>query len=82
MKKNQESNDNSLDIKDTLIKVLELTKEKGYMEINQMVAFLATEDPTYIPSVNGARDLLTKFDRDDYLQVLVKEFYENNKKGE
>ena len=75
-------NDNSLDIRDTLIKVLELTKEKGYMEINQMVGFLATEDPTYIPSANGARDLLIKFDRDDYLEVLVKEFCANNKKCE
>lgn len=72
------SNDNSLDIRDTFIKVLDLTKEKGYMEINQMVGFLATEDPTYIPSVNGARDLLNKFDRDEYLELLVREFYANN----
>ena len=76
------SNDNSLDVRDTLIKVLELTKERGYMETNQMVGFLATEDPTYIPSANGARDLLIKFDRDYYLEVLVKEFYANNKKCE
>ena len=72
------SNDNLLDIRDTFIKVLDLTKEKGYMEINQMVGFLATEDPTYIPSVNGARDLLNKFDRDEYLELLVREFYANN----
>ena len=30
------SSENSLNIKDTLIKVLELTKEKGYNEINQI----------------------------------------------
>ena len=76
------SNDNSLDIRDTFIKVLDLTKEKGYMEISQMVGFLATEDPTYIPSVNGARDLLNKFDRDEYLELLVREFYANNKKSD
>ena len=74
--------ENSLNIKDTLIKVLELTKEKGYNEINQIIGFLATEDPTYIPSVNGARDLLEKFERDEYLELLVNEFYTNNKKSE
>ena len=76
------SGENSLNIKDTLIKVLELTKEKGYNEINQIIGFLATEDPTYIPSVNGARDLLEKFERDEYLELLVNEFYTNNKKSE
>ena len=76
------SGKNSLNIKDTLIKVLELTKEKGYNEINQIIGFLATEDPTYITSVNGARDLLEKFERDEYLELLVNEFYTNNKKSE
>ncbi len=76
------SGENSLNIKDTLIKVLELTKEKGYNEINQIIGFLATEDPTYIPSVNGARDLLEKFERDEYLELLVNEFHMSNKKSE
>ena len=76
------SNDNRQDIIDTLVKVLDLTKEKGYNEINQMVGFLATDDPTYIPNSNGARDLLTKYESDNYLQVLVEEFYARNKKSE
>jgi len=72
------SGENTPNIKDTLIKVLELTKEKGYNEINQVIGYLATEDPTFIPSVNGARDLLEKFERDEYLELLVNEFVMNN----
>lgn len=76
------SNDNLSEVIDTFIKVLELTKEGGYNEISQMVGFLVSTDPTYIPSKTGARDLLNKFERDDYLVALVKEVYANNKKCE
>ena len=67
-----------LDAKEILIKVLELTKEAGYNEINQMVGYLATEAPMYFSYANGSRDLIKKYDHADYLAVLVKEFYANN----
>ena len=70
--------DNVLDVRETLIKVLELTKEAGYNEINQMVGYLATKDPMYFSYANGSRDLIKKYDHADYLAVLVKEFYANN----
>ena len=74
------SNESTMNAKDTLMKVLELTKEAGYMEVNQIIGYLVTEDPTYVPSKNGARELLEKYERDEYLEMLVQEFWMINGK--
>ena len=51
-------------------------KEKGYDPINQIVGYILSEDPTYITNHNGARTLICKVDRDELLQVLVKNYLE------
>ncbi|MDO5400201.1 MAG: IreB family regulatory phosphoprotein [Eubacteriales bacterium] len=50
-----------------------LTK-KGYNPINQIVGYLLTEDPTYITNYSGARSMICKIDRDELMQVLVREY--------
>ena len=50
--------------------------EKGYNPLNQMVGYLLSEDPTYITNHNSARTLICKVDRDELLQVLVKNYLE------
>ena len=47
-------------------------KEKGYNPVNQIVGYLLTEDPTYIPNYNNARSMISKLDRDELLQELVR----------
>lgn len=47
-------------------------KEKGYNPINQLVGYILSEDPTYITTHMGARNLIRRIDRDTLLQNLVK----------
>lgn len=54
--------------------VYEALTEKGYNPINQIVGYLLTEDPTYITNYNGARSMICKIDRDELMQVLVREY--------
>ncbi|MCL2194637.1 MAG: IreB family regulatory phosphoprotein [Oscillospiraceae bacterium] len=49
-------------------------EEKGYNPISQMVGYILSEDPTYITTHNNARSLIRRIDRDELLQVLVKEY--------
>lgn len=54
--------------------VYEALTEKGYNPVNQIVGYLLTEDPTYITNYNGARSMICKIDRDELMQVLVREY--------
>ncbi len=49
-------------------------EEKGYNPVSQMVGYLLSGDPTYITSHNNARALITKVERDELLEVLVKSY--------
>ena len=46
--------------------------EKGYDPINQIVGYILSEDPTYITNYNGARSLISKVDRDELLNEMVR----------
>lgn len=52
--------------------VFDALTEKGYNPINQIVGYLLTEDPTYITNYNNARSMISKLDRDELLQELVR----------
>ena len=54
--------------------VFDALNEKGYNPINQIVGYLLTEDPTYITNYSGARSMICKIDRDELMQVLVREY--------
>lgn len=58
----------------TLRSVYEALTEKGYNPVNQIVGYLLTEDPTYITNYNNARSMICKIDRDELMQVLVREY--------
>ena len=58
----------------TLRSVFDALNEKGYNPINQIVGYLLTEDPTYITNYNNARSMICKIDRDELLQVLVRNY--------
>ena len=66
------------DDKDNMRRILrsvyEALTEKGYNPINQIVGYLLTEDPTYITNYNGARSMICKIDRDELMQVLVRDY--------
>ena len=54
--------------------VFDALSVKGYNPINQIVGYLLTEDPTYITNYGNARSLICKIDRDELMQVLVREY--------
>ena len=54
--------------------VFDALNEKGDNPINQIVGYLLTEDPTYITNYNNARAMICKIDRDELMQVLVREY--------
>lgn len=61
-------------IKTSMKIVYEALKEKGYNPINQIVGYILSEDPTYITTNNNARNIISKIDRDDLLEALVKSY--------
>lgn len=69
--------DKDIQMKALMQQVYEALKAKGYNPINQIVGYILSEDPTYITTHNNARSLITKIDRDELLQSIVK-FYLNN----
>lgn len=54
--------------------VYEALREKGYDPVNQIVGYILSGDPTYITSHRAARALITKVERDDFLEELVKNY--------
>lgn len=66
--------DKEREMRAVLIEVYTALKEKGYNPINQLVGYILSEDPTYITTHNNARSLIRRIDRDELLQVLVKEY--------
>ena len=66
--------DKDAEIHHILSTVYKALEEKGYNPINQIVGYLLTEDPTYITNYNSARSMICKIDRDELMQVLVREY--------
>ena len=66
--------DDKQDMRRTLRSVFDALNEKGYNPINQIVGYLLSEDPTYITNYNNARSMICKIDRDELMQVLVREY--------
>ena len=58
----------------TLRTVYDALREKGYNPINQIVGYILSEDPTYITTYGNARNIISKIDRDDLLEVMVKTY--------
>lgn len=65
-------------IKDTLKTVYESLEEKGYNPINQIVGYLLSGDPAYIPRLNNARNLIRQHERDEIIEELVVSYLKNN----
>ncbi|TCS83808.1 IreB family regulatory phosphoprotein [Tepidibacillus fermentans] len=74
MKFNVKSEEIGVEPRDVLILVYEALKEKGYNPINQIVGYLLSGDPAYIPRHNNARNLIRKIERDEIIEELVR-FY-------
>ena len=61
-------------IQEIMRQVYSSLKEKGYNPVNQIVGYIISGDPTYITSHNGARSMITKLERDELMEELVKNY--------
>ena len=66
--------DSKTEMKEILSSVYNSLMVKGYNPINQIVGYILSEDPTYITNYNNARTLITRIDRDELLQELVRTY--------
>ncbi len=66
--------DKNAEMRDTLLKIYDALSEKGYNPVNQIVGYLLSEDPTYITNHKNARAMIRHIDRDELLNVLVKDY--------
>lgn len=60
--------------KEILKEVYSALEEKGYKPINQLVGYLISGDPTYITNYKGARALISKLERDEILEEVLKTY--------
>ena len=68
--------DSKAEMREILSSVYNSLMVKGYNPINQIVGYILSEDPTYITNYNSARTLITRLDRDELLQELLKSYLE------
>ena len=49
-------------------------EERGYNGIDQMVGYILSGDPSYITSYNNARMMISRIDRDDLVEEILKDY--------
>lgn len=62
--------------KQLLTAVYDALEERGYNSIDQMVGYILSGDPSYITSHNNARNIISRLDRDDLVEELLRAFIE------
>jgi uncharacterized protein (UPF0297 family) len=68
------------DGKDKVAAILESVykslQEKGYNPVSQLVGYMISGDPAYITSYKDARTMICKVERDEILEVLIRNYLE------
>jgi len=68
------SMDKTEDVRELMSFVLSALEEKGYNPINQLVGYFMSGDPTYITNYKGARGIIRRIERDELLEVIVRQY--------
>lgn len=69
---------NKVEISVTLTAVYRSLEEKGYNPINQIVGYVLSGDPAYVPRYNDARNQIRKYERDEIVEELVRYYLQGN----
>lgn len=72
------SNNNPTEVSNMLHNVYDALDEKGYNPINQIVGYLLSGDPAYIPRHNDARNLIRRYERDEVLEEILTTYLESD----
>jgi len=78
MKFNSPDESMEQEVKQVMLQVHASLEEKGYNPINQIVGYLLSGDPAYIPRHQDARNMIRKLERDEILEELVKFYIKKN----
>lgn len=62
--------------KELLTEVYEALNERGYNAIDQMVGYILSGDPSYITGHNNARNKISRLERDDIVEEMLRAFIE------
>ncbi len=65
-------------IRSNLETVFVALQEKGYNAVHQIAGYLISNDPAYISSHKGARQIIQQIDRDEIIEELVKYYMEGD----
>ena len=60
--------------KQILESVYDALEERGYNGIDQMVGYILSGDPSNITSHNNARLMISRIDRDELVEEILKEY--------
>lgn len=60
--------------KQILESVYDALEERGYNGIDQMVGYILSGDPSYITSHNNARLMISRIDKDELVEEILKEY--------
>lgn len=69
-----------LQVGNILKNVYQAMTEKGYNPVNQIVGYIMSGDPTYITSHKNARSMISKVERDELVEELLKVYIETVEK--
>lgn len=70
------------EVRTVLLNVYNTLEERGYSSINQIVGYLLSGDPAYIPRHNDARNQIRRLDRDEIMEQLVSSYISSEKTDE
>ncbi len=62
------------EMKKIIQSVCDSLHENGFDPVRQIVGYIISEDPAYIPDYDNARTLLSKIDRDTLLTEIVSSY--------
>ncbi len=81
VKFNSKSDEVEVSTREVLVTVYDALLEKGYNPVNQLVGYLLSGDPAFIPRHNNARSLIRKCERDELMEELVRSYMLNNREA-
>ncbi len=66
--------DKSAEVKAIMEEVLAALRERGYNPLSQFVGYFLSGDPTYITNYKGARGVIRRMERDELLEVILRDY--------
>jgi len=65
-------------VREIVTTVHQALQEKGYNPVTQLVGYILSGDPTYITGHQNARSSITKLERDELLEEIVRFYLTEN----